>query len=73
MSDYERVHEILYSCDSREELVARIVELEAENAMLCELIRDTLTDPDAWDYDMFKSRAREAFDALAKKILGVKP
>lgn len=35
-----RVHEIVYSCDSREELAGRIVRIEDENANLRELVRD---------------------------------
>lgn len=30
-----------------------------ENAKLRELVRELLTDPDAWDYDYFKYRMRE--------------
>ena len=33
--------------------------LLAENAELRELVRELLTDPDAWDYDYFKRRMRE--------------
>lgn len=39
MTTDERIHEILYSCDSREELASRIAELEAENAKLREALR----------------------------------
>jgi len=35
-----RIHEILYSTQSREELAKRIVGLEEENAKLRELLRD---------------------------------
>ena len=34
-------------------------DLQAENAELRELVRELLTDPDAWDYDYFKRRMRE--------------
>lgn len=37
----------------------RIPLLEKENAKLRELVRELLTDPDAWDYDYFKYRMRE--------------
>ena len=39
MTRAERTHEILYSCDSREELAARIAELEAKNDRLREALR----------------------------------
>ena len=35
----QRVHDLLYSCDSREELCERIVTLEDENAKLRELLK----------------------------------
>ena len=38
MTTDERVHEILYSCESREELATRIAKLEAENVKLCEAL-----------------------------------
>ena len=37
----------------------RIADLQAENERLWELVRELLTDPDAWDYDYFKYRLRE--------------
>lgn len=37
----------------------RIPLLEKENAKLRELVRELLTNPDAWDYDYFKYRMRE--------------
>lgn len=33
--------------------------LDYENGQLRELVRELLTDPDAWDYDYFKRRMRE--------------
>ena len=36
----QRVHDLLYSCDSREELCERIVTLEDENAKLRECLQD---------------------------------
>lgn len=34
----------------------QVEELEAENAKLRDLVRELLTDPDAWDYDFFTWR-----------------
>lgn len=48
MTRAERTHEILYSCDSREELAERIAKLEelAEGCM--EIATERCTDFDAW-------------------------
>ena len=48
----QRVHDLLYSCDSREELCERIVTLKTENAKLrklaSELYQQVLQDDAAW-------------------------
>lgn len=42
MTRDERVHELLYSCEDREELAERIAQLEGENAKLRELCAELL-------------------------------
>ena len=81
MTTNERIHEILYSTDSREELASRIAELEAENAKLREFIdlKETCWKYVGWcdecpyngvddEHDNCICTVQEKIDSLAREL-----
>lgn len=78
MTHEERVHEILYSCDDREEIAERIASLEelartlyADLSGLRQVVSDSV-DPWAWaeHYRGRVDEAAEAMDRLGVAIYG---
>ena len=66
-AEQDRAHELLYSCDSREELCGRIAELEAENKKLWTVVSV------AWNYGMLlKAKAgRISGESVARNLVRV--
>lgn len=54
----KRIHAIVYSCDSREELAERIVKLEDEGAKLRELVLEIWYSCPVSEYDCAKCQHR---------------